>query len=114
MKSWPVYLITAVAIVALFLYGGASDASPKRANRVDACAMSQEFVSRNLRAPATAVYPDWTEANCKATRDGDIWTVRSYVDSQNGFGALIRSNYITEMVYHPDKDSWTLVDIALR
>ncbi len=91
----------------------ASMLSPNRATRSDACSMSQTFVSRSLKAPATAVYPAWTEANCQATHEGDVWTVVSYVDSQNGFGAMIRSDYGVEMRHHPDDDSWTLLDITI-
>lgn len=88
----------------------ALDSSPDRS---DACFMSQKFVRQNLKAPSSAEFPLWSEANCKATRSGDTWKVRSYVDSQNSFGAMIRSDYGVEMRYHADRDIWTLLDIAI-
>lgn len=82
-------------------------------DRSDACFMSQKFVKQSLKAPATAQFPDWTEENCSATHTGDTWTVTSYVDAQNGFGALIRSDYTVGMAYHPDRDTWTLTNISV-
>lgn len=82
-------------------------------DRSDACFMSQKFVKQNLKAPATAEFPDWTADNCNASANGDTWRVRSFVDSQNGFGAMIRSDYGVEMRYNADKDTWTLLDIMI-
>ena len=51
----------------------------------------EECVKRILKAPSTAKFPnilDW-----KFQKDKDIVIVQSYVDSQNGFGAMLRSNF---------------------
>ena len=64
--------------------GGASD------DGSGAKAMAPEFVKKHLVAPSTAKFP-WLAGT--AVRDGDWWRVRSYVDSQNAFGAMIRNNY---------------------
>jgi hypothetical protein len=75
--------------------------------------MSQKFVKRNLKAPSTAEFPVWTESNCRATQIGNTWKVRSFVDAQNGFGAMIRSDYGVEMSYNPSTETWTLLDIMI-
>lgn len=83
------------------------------ADRSDACFMSQKFVRQNLKAPTTAEFPAWTEENCNARQINGTWKVRSYVDSQNSYGAMIRSDYGVEMSYNAGADTWTLLDIAI-
>lgn len=97
-----------------FRYSFSASRAPTRS---DACFMSQKFVTQTLKAPSTAKYPDWTGPrglpNCKATQIGDRWKVRSYVDAQNSFGAMIRSDYGVEMRYSSERDTWTLLDIMV-
>lgn len=75
--------------------------------------MSQEFVKQTLKAPRTAVFPMWTETNCRVSQRGRVWVVKSYVDSQNSFSAMLRSDYTAEMIYYPATDTWTLVDLTI-
>lgn len=57
---------------------------------------AEEHVKAVLKAPSTAKFPgsflspfeDWS-----ISKDGNKFTVSSYVDSQNGFGAMIRSDF---------------------
>lgn len=57
---------------------------------------AEENVKEILKAPSTAKFPgsflspfkDWN-----ISKDGNKFTVSSYVDSQNGFGAMIRSDF---------------------
>lgn len=79
----------------------------------DACIVAQGFVKDRLRAPATAEFPGWRIPDCTVTQRGRIWVVNSYVDSQNAFGAMIRSDYTVEMIYYPASLEWQLVDIAI-
>ena len=62
---------------------------------------AKDYVLQGLKAPSTAEFPgtfleigEWN-----VTRNKDVITVRSYVDSQNGFGAMIRSNFAVQMSY---------------
>lgn len=84
---------------------------PKTVDRSDACFMAQKFVKEQLKAPATAQFPIWTEENCQVTQRNRIWVVRSYVDAENGFGALLRNDYTAELIYYPATDSWTLTNL---
>jgi hypothetical protein len=90
-----------------------SNAASRSPDRSDACFMSQKFVKQDLKAPSTAEFPLWNETNCQVSRRKRIWVVNSYVDAQNSFGAMIRSNYAVEMIYYPATDAWTLVDISI-
>lgn len=54
--------------------------------------MSCDAVQAALKSPATAVFPDRSTASF--TPGVDLLVVASYVDSQNSFGAIVRSNWV--------------------
>jgi hypothetical protein len=72
--------------------------------------ISQNFITSTLKAPSTADFPflDFTAENLGNNR----YKVTSYVDSQNGFGAMIRSNWQTVLKYNSgdtaNPSSWIL------
>lgn len=82
-------------------------------DRSDACFMSQKLVKQNLKAPSTADFPIWSEENCKVTHSNNTWTVTSFVDAQNGFGAMIRTDYVAQMTYNPSTETWTLTNLFM-
>lgn len=61
---------------------------------------AEDYVKQGLKAPATAKFPsqvfsgDWSIG-----RKDNVVTVTSYVDSQNSFGALIRSKFAVQIKY---------------
>ena len=69
--------------------------------------MCEEFIEKRLKAPATADYTDPT-----TSKDGATYTVAGAVDSENGFGAKIRTRYVC-VVRSDGDDMWTLVDLDL-
>ncbi len=112
-KHSPAEQLTAVAILGglvvcvLFCSGVFSgDASPTgdsaRNDEYYATEMADKFVQEQLKAPSTAKFP-WKADS--VTKEGDGWRVRSHVDSQNGFGAMIRSKYVC-VVRHNGGRSW--------
>lgn len=55
---------------------------------------AEDFVKKRLKAPATAEFPKTREKINHTTNYGEgKYKIRSWVDSQNGFGALIRSSF---------------------
>ncbi len=71
----------------------------------------QKFVEKNLKAPSTAQFPPLFKSSVKKIKSGH-YSVSSYVDSQNEFGAMIRSNYIVELKQTTDgKISLINIDI---
>lgn len=71
--------------------------------------MSKEFVKRNLKSPATAEFP----VGIFAHYEGDsVYIVNSYVDAQNTFGALIRTEFYVK-IKDNGNDNWKLIDIKL-
>lgn len=62
---------------------------------------AEEYVKQCLISPSTAKFPGLVlERNeWKVSRKKDVVTINSYVDSQNGFGAMLRSNFIIQISY---------------
>lgn len=72
----------------------------------EAILRSEEAVKAILKAPSTAKFPNilhWKFGK----KDGQIWA-QSYVDAQNGFGAMIRSEF--QIIYD---DDWTITSFIL-
>ena len=70
--------------------------------------MCQVFVKDNLKAPKTAEFPSYTNASVSVS--GNKYSVNSYVNSENSFGAMIRTNIIC--VVEPfSGDQWKLVSL---
>lgn len=92
-------LLGGLVLVALAIRLGIGDTAsetPHPADSTDATIVCQKFVTDQLRAPSTAVFsPDSeTAASHIGIADKpDTWRVQGWVDSQNSFGAQIRSRY---------------------
>jgi hypothetical protein len=71
---------------------------------ISAC---KEWVTQYLFQPHTAKFP-WIDYDVRSEiwpeLDIYVWYVRSYVDSQNVFGATIRNEWVCICEYIPDKD----------
>lgn len=111
--AWIVFALIVAFVAKNALLPNATPAM-RTVDRTDACSISQTFVKRQLKAPSSAKFPLWTEENCKVTQRERVWVVRSYVDAQNSFGAMLRNDYVAEMIYYPAKDSWELVSLVLN
>lgn len=66
-------------------------------SKIDAYSMAQQFVTGNLKSPGSAKYPDYDEEYVQLTGD-NTYSVSAYVDSQNSFGALIRTSWKTTVI----------------
>jgi hypothetical protein len=71
----------------------------------------QSFTTNSLKAPATAKFPEFNIRMLTEVDDGS-YTVKSYVDAQNGFGALIRSDFVCHV--KPVAGSWVLLDLSVQ
>ena len=85
---------------------------PSAPSESQAKIMAQGMVKQLLKSPSTADFPsfDYTTTNV-----GNQYTVVSYVDSQNGFGAMIRSTWRVVMSHNGSEwnnpGSWTLNEL---
>lgn len=76
--------------------------------------MSQEFVKDRLVSPASAKF-DYKPIKAYKLSDTDRigYRVTAYVDSQNRFGATIRTEYECDMYYDPTDRGWSCVILRL-
>lgn len=84
---------------------------PAEGSTLEAGGMCREFVKNRLRAPATAKFAGLSDTTSVKLDDGSF-LVRSYVDAQNGFGALIRTYYRCQ-VRPIDRDNWGLIALDM-
>lgn len=78
-------------------------------DKIEVMTFAQMLVEKHLKAPSTAKHP-WGTSNYQITDLGDYrYRVSSYVDAQNSFGAMIRTNYT--VVIRQSGDSWKLESI---
>lgn len=66
---------------------------------------AQNEVERNLKSPGTADFP-WGMNTTPLGHEGRQFLVSSYVDSQNSFGALMRTEFICD-VSIPNPESYS-------
>ena len=55
----------------------------------------KNYVKENLKSPSTAKFPSKQEV--EITKNKDTYIIRGYVDSENSFGATVRTKYIAEI-----------------
>jgi len=88
------------------------------ADDMDARIYAKLYVEKALKAPATAKWPSSTSYYVENAKDKkgnhlkDVWEVSGYVDSQNSFGAMIRSQWYVKLK-KTGTDSWKLLNIKM-
>ena len=95
--------ITAIVIVTTGMYLIAilnpSDNSRSH-NQFEAYSYAEQFVEKQLKSPSTAEFPGISEKNSHITKiTEDKYKIDSWVDSQNGFGAQIRTNFSCTIIF---------------
>ena len=63
----------------------------------DILQIAKDTVKQNLKAPSTATFSSMSETQIK--RSGNTWTVSGWVDAQNSFGAMLRSEYTVKITF---------------
>lgn len=110
------YGILFIWIVAALSGGdGTSGTAPKKTGVTDAEAhiVAQNYVKNVLKAPSTADFPllDYSAFDLGNNK----YKIVSYVDSQNSFGAQVRSDYLAILSYKggewADASNWTLHEL---
>lgn len=65
----------------------------------------QDAVKEKLKSPSTAQFCTTTEATIG--RNGNTWTVKGWVDAQNGYGATVRANFVVTFTF-ANKDTYSV------
>jgi len=111
--NWEVFAIS-VLLTGLIMYncmGNDGNKSPKSEStkKIECYVQAKEIVKNKLRSPSTAEFPGAYEYVKHITKiDENTFEINSYVDSQNGFGAVGRSFFTIRIVYANDElSSWS-------
>jgi len=95
--GWSAVFFLGVLVLTAIGSGPQSGSSSSDTLVAELCRSAQSAVKSRLKAPATARFPDcvWDadEYEIRVAKDGKKYWVFGHVDSQNGFGALIRSKF---------------------
>jgi len=79
-------VVLSIVVIAISAIGGGGEDDPDGGGEFEAVAQCEGFVDKRLKAPATADY------HLTATEQASGWLVTGTVDSENSFGAKVRSN----------------------
>lgn len=106
-KGATIAAFVALALVAACCVGGiviatSGDKDGKPADQsIDAAVMCEDFVKKQLKAPASAKFSDE-----KTTKVSDAeYVTTGAIDSQNSFGAMLRSHFRCDLTV--SGDTWT-------
>jgi len=114
-------LVTLLGVVFIaWLLFGESDSGPgsdsPTPTKIEAWGMAQGFVKDQLKSPSTAdfggVLTEYQDPDTIVTDLGrGTFRVRAWVDSQNGFGAMIRNRFTCEVKYQGN-DKWMCSELT--
>jgi len=73
---------------------------------------AKRYVDLALKAPSTAKFPYYGDFIAyQTTENNDVWEVTGYVDAQNSFGAMLRSNWYVKI--RVSGDNYILLDFKM-
>ena len=73
--------------------------------------MMQDHVKARLKSPASAQFAPY--AGKVKMLDHQIYEITSHVDSQNSYGATLRSTF-TGKIQQTSKDNWKLITLEMQ
>lgn len=125
IRSWaarnPILLLliaTPFLIGFISSFSGGTQSTPdttlQAPSEIIAFAVSEGVVEKMLKAPSTAKFSQQREVDDLGE---GRYRVKSFVDSQNGFGAMIRSDWETVLKYNSgdpvETSSWTIEKVVI-
>lgn len=107
MKKQVLHLFSVLSIIAfLFIAFGSSedDSSSAATKKFTAYNYAEGFVKQRLKSPSTAKFPGTFEKEKHIIENGtNEYLINSWVDSQNSYGALIRSKFSCKIIFVGDE-----------
>lgn len=99
------------SIIVALLEGMGMIDDPVRGTETEAWFMTRKFVTDQLRSPSTADFP-WNPTEAKKLGPGK-WRIAGHVDSQNAFGATLRTHFVVVVQWH-EGNKWSLIDLQFE
>jgi hypothetical protein len=96
--------ITGIANVGAWMIGSSNaPATVQTHGDVDAYVEATMRVQQLLKAPSTAKFAPMGETQIEHFANGDGYKITGYVDSQNSFGAMLRTDWSISFLYVGDR-----------
>lgn len=105
-----IFLLVAVFVVAKC--GCSSDKEGRVYNEIDAITQAHISIKNNLKSPASAEFEGGKEVVTKI--NDSTFVVVGAVDSQNSFGAMLRSNYSCKVIFYPKTETCIVEDVVIE
>lgn len=116
-QMWFAIAVVIVAVGCLYWAFPAADANTSSFSASDydagmACTMAENLIRPQLKAPKSAEF-DYGDCRDSAVLSGHTWTLHSYIDADNSFGAHIRTRYVVQMRYdNPPSNMWHMENLT--
>lgn len=87
---------------------------------MEACERAKDAVLDRLKSPSSADFPGcvfgFHKYEIRADKKRVVWFVKGYVDSQNSYGATLRSHWIVKLnrARQGDNDEWTTTKVVIE
>jgi len=105
MKIGLVFLIFGIALSGCKERDLAADCENDTNGKIGAFVAAEFYVRDRLRSPSTAEFPSFSAKGVLVNYVKRChFTVVSYVDAQNAFGATVRTRYIVNIEADPNSD----------
>lgn len=107
--SWPraVMGFVVITVVSVWLFNSCS--RPHEPSSTEAGLVCEQFVKDRLKSPSTASF-----SGTAAYGIGGGYSATTTVDSQNSFGATLRSTWTCEVAWSEGNEKWQLKAIAQK
>jgi hypothetical protein len=92
------------------IFGSCDSKKDNNGDKANAWVKAQYAVEAQLKSPSTAKFP-WAGTD-HVHQSGNIFMVRSYVDSQNSFGAMVRTYFVCKIEYTPEDKKYKVLNLA--
>lgn len=79
-------------------------------SQTEACTYAQMEIENKLKSPSTAKHPACS-LNTYTKLSASKYKVKSYVEAQNSFGAIVRTNYQCTVTFNNDSSYYVSCDI---
>jgi hypothetical protein len=109
--TWTVAVVGVLWMIGHFGSSGSTN-KPRMPDAIDASIACKDFIGQRLKSPSSAKFP--MVASKARALGTNKYLLDSYVDSQNGFGALIRTDFKCIVYYNPENNMWELMQLNIN
>jgi hypothetical protein len=115
MINWTTIGIRSLILFAVLVVGAVVTVmvmpSDERDDPQAAWLICKRFATGKLKSPSTATFPVYATGEVAVSGGDGSFTVESFVDSHNGFGAMVRQPFTCAVTYAGGRE-WTLTRLT--